>query len=658
MKKNLSLLKPDVQSKILCGVMAEKAEYLNIPMEIDLSALRADVKAGALQFSELEWLIEKENEPKYILISANNLEQGYLAVTYLAAGFNRKHNEAIEILKAECEEEEKENDQSGVWTESPFRIPLIMDNDLLAGVNLEDNCNIFPMNNMFMQGSQNAIVHTPYWMNCRQNAVCIVADEANGWGGLGFGYTGGYRRQERIINSLEYFKENDKVYILRLEPYISKSDADAREEEEMQDGNTEYVSEGTRAQWNHIVLSLAADEVAVRLDQKGEKRYYKQLLKGNFDKKGITVKKGFSYERIVNIFAAMADEKKCALAEKIVTYAVKDWKSPGERPIENNDFRFIDRFCRVGIPMEKKGERRKSARERLMQELVGMEDVKRQILNVVNVMKYNQIRERMGLRGGGYHNVHVMLGAPGTAKTTAARLMGQIMVEEQLLPDDRYVCLNGAELKGKYVGHSAPKTKAVFENNDIIVIDEAYSLVEGSGENDSFAQEALAQLIVELENHSMDKLVIFAGYGGKHVSEKNNKMKEFLDANPGIRSRINSTICFDSYSPDEMVQIFYRIAENSHYKLDERAGGIVRTHFQKRVGEENFGNGREARRLLETAVIYTAERVLGQNKTNYTRAEMQTISLEDVERAVGQEEYADNLQKAGQNTRILGFRAT
>ena len=129
-------------------------------------------------------------------------------------------------------------------------------------------------------------------------------------------------------------------------------------------------------------------------------------------------------------------------------------------------------------------------------------------------MKFNRLRKEMGMKKSSYHNVHMMLGAPGTAKTTVAKLMGKIMEEEKLLPGSQFTCVNGAELKGMYVGHSAPKTKALFEENDIIVIDEAYSLTGDRSEPDSFSREAIAQLVIELEEHAEDKLVIFAGYGG------------------------------------------------------------------------------------------------------------------------------------------------
>lgn len=104
-----------------------------------------------------------------------------------------------------------------------------------------------------------------------------------------------------------------------------------------------------------------------------------------------------------------------------------------------------------------------------------MDDIKQQVYDITNVMKFNKMRQKMGMKGSAYHNVHVTLGAPGTAKTTVATIMGQMMFEENLLSDNRMICINGAELKGKYVGHSAP---------------------DSVGGADSFGTEAIAQDIV------------------------------------------------------------------------------------------------------------------------------------------------------------------
>ncbi len=655
MRKKLSILKPCVNYAIIDNEFAEDVSYLNVPSELDLKSLKADVKMGAVQFSELDRLLVKENEPKYILITTNNLEQGYLAVTYLAAGFNRKHG----IVWGSGQDACPDGTQTKLkeWNESPAAVPIIMERELSRFSSDGNNHDVFATNNFFMQGNQKGMLHTPYWMKCTHNSVCIVSTE---YGLFGGGFRDAFTDKHCVELGLKHFKGNDKVYILRINPMMQDCGCNSGEDgNEDSDDYEDCFVDSSRAKWNYLVLSLSADEVSVYLKNDAEKKYYELLFQGNFAAKCISVKKGLSYERLVNIVVAMDEENKCELIENIVKYAVKDWKSANERPIENRDFDFIDRFCRTyRSHSDRKRKKQRTAAERMMQELVGLEDVKRQVLNVVNVMKYNRIREKMGISGSCYHNVHVMLGAPGTAKTTVAQLMGQIMVEEHLLPDNRFACVNGAELKGMYVGHSAPKTKALFEDNDIIVIDEAYSLVGDHGDNDSFAKEAIAQLIIELENHSTDKLIIFAGYGGKKVNEKNNKMKDFLDSNPGIKSRITSTIYFDSYSPDEMVQILFRIAENNHYCLDENIREMLLSYFQKRMKDDNFGNGREARSLLETAVVYTAERVLAQKRKSYTRAEMQTIVYGDIEKAIAQSEYALSVQNACQISGAIGFTAS
>ena len=665
--KQLSILKPHVRRAIIENEIMEKVTYLHVPAELDSQALKKDIKLGASQFTDLNKLIEKENEPKSILIKTHNLEQGYLAITYLAAGFERKGGMGLYVK--EDEESEAESTNMEEWEESPLKIPLINGRELEQTMRADCGSDVFACQDVFMKSNRTGMKYRPYWMNCIRESICVVLSGNNPFGNIGYPMdifsmgTDCFEKEDYLMDGLNYFSKNKKVYILHIDPHMQDGTEELPDDSERGNGTWEeddadYTTDPVKEGCSHLVLGLSADEVSVNLKKETEKNYYKLLFRGNFAVRNISTKRGFSYDRLANIVAAILESEKCKLVENIVKYAVKDWKTPEERPIENKDFYFMDRFCRTAsMAANGSAAEQKTAKDIMMKELIGMEDVKKQVINVVNVMKYNRIREKMGISGSRYHNVHVMLGAPGTAKTTVAQLMGQIMVEERLLADNRFTCINGAELKGMYVGHSAPRTKALFENYDIIVIDEAYSLVGDRGENDSYTKEALAQLIIELENHSADKLVIFAGYGGKKVNDKNNKMKDFLDANPGIKSRITSTIYFDSYSPDEMVQIFFRLAKNGHYLLDENCGEMLRAHFEKRVLDDNFGNGREARSLLETAVIYTAGRVLAQNKKTYTRKDMQIITCEDVRKAIEQSEYAYSIQNARQMPKSFGFTA-
>ena len=171
---------------------------------------------------------------------------------------------------------------------------------------------------------------------------------------------------------------------------------------------------------------------------------------------------------------------------------------------------------------------------------------------------------------------------------------------------------------------------------------------------DSFSQEALAQLIIELEKHGTDKLVMFAGYGGKNVSEKDNKMKQFLNANPGIRSRINSTIYFDSYTAEEMLAIVHSLAKNKNYILSHEGDELIKEYFAKRAKDADFGNGREARSFLENMTTHAARRTMNLPAQKITKKVLQELTLEDIKATIEQMSEAYSMQK-GRGRSTCGF---
>lgn len=655
-----TILKPDVRLEYLDNPMSEKVTYLEIPEDINLKSLDKDVRSGAVQFKEIREFAKKKDSSNYVMIHTDNKEMGYMAIMYLEAC--RRNLTQDEFFSEDDEQENSDTDANGIDYETFTRMEDMDEEDILSESDYEENerhipiisiteirqnlshgADIFSMNNFSMQGGQNTIKFKPYWTNCRKGAVCILNDENS------FCYFGG-ARDEEAIDSLSFFQNNERVYILN---------SDQQEDFDMHtySGKDNFGDLGCSLSAqdiakNEIVLRYIAEELDVQLPKEQKRKYYKNVLRGFLDKFHVKVKKGFSYDKILNLIFAMQNPDICQMIEKIIRYAVKDKKKDGEILLTNEDFKFIDRFARTEQAAKKK--KCANARKRLMEELVGMDKVKEKVLDTVNIMKFNQIRRSMNIHGDSYHNVHVMLGAPGTAKTTVAELMGQVMVDEKLLPDNRFICVNGAELKGMYVGHSAPKTKALFENYDVIVIDEAYSLVDDSGTTDSFSKEAIAQLIIELEKHATDKLVIFAGYGGSRVTEKNNKMRAFIDSNPGIKSRINSTFYFESYTAEEMVQIFFRIAKTQNYIVAPDAGKILKEYFMTRVSDESFGNGREARSLLENSVVYMAKRVLAVHKSKYSEKEMKQITVDDIHAAICQAKRANQVQNA-RNVNKIGF---
>ncbi len=284
---------------------------------------------------------------------------------------------------------------------------------------------------------------------------------------------------------------------------------------------------------------------------------------------------------------------------------------------------------RVIVPEDTK------AYQRLCRQVIGQEEMKRTLCKLAAVYQFARKREEYSLVSPPIHKVLAFIGPPGTAKTTAARFFAEMMTEEGIIGGSRIAYVTGTQLKAKYVGQTSERVHQIFEGNDIIIIDEAYSLVNynEAERTDNFSQEALAQLCIEVEDHSDDKLIIFAGYGGK-INEKNNKMKKFLSENPGIASRITFTVQFSPYTAEEMLDIFEALAGQATFRLEDGWRELMLPFFEERLKDENFGNGREARRFLEHAMAIAAEKFLRwaaetENNSPYgrEREERQRLSI-------------------------------
>lgn len=607
--KKKILVKAPVKIRYLKNAVSEKVTYLELPSDLEQYSLEEDMKKGGVQFKEIEELTRKKKLSRVISLSADSIEMGLMAVTYLAMHLLKRElceGTSFEVwddlpFDSEFEEEDEK------WTESKMRIPVIYISEISRFLRKDEIP--FDSGGFLMAQAQEKNSHQPYWRFCTHEPVCIMVQRES--------------VDSDCVDSINLFAKNSNVFVLFLE----NKDENDRFMDELPFGLID--AEHFRALRNNFILSLASDAAEVSFGKNDRNLYYRNVLRQNIRQRDIKVKRGFSYERVVNLAGSVDKTSICEMLDKIINYALKDVDDTESIVFQNSTFDFIDHFTRAS------SESREGKKGRTLMEtnLFGLSEIKQQVYDVINVMKYNQMRSRMNIGGSHYHNVHVMLGAPGTAKTTVAKYMGMMMFDEKLLPDNRFICINGAELKGMYVGHSAPKTKALFEKYDVIIIDEAYSIVEYDGKTDSFGNEAIAQLIIEMEKHSTDKLIIFAGYGGKNVSEKDNRMQAFLDANPGIKSRITSTFYFDSYSADEMAQIFVKIAKISNYKVQPGTEKIVKEFFEKRVKDKDFGNGREARVLLENAVLFAARRTMAQNKEAYTENELKTLTAEDIKSA-------------------------
>ena len=217
----------------------------------------------------------------------------------------------------------------------------------------------------------------------------------------------------------------------------------------------------------------------------------------------------------------------------------------------------------------------------------------------------------------------VFTGNPGTAKTSVARLLAKIMKENHLLSNGNLVEVGRGDLIGKYVGWTAPGIQNKFSEarGGVLFIDEAYALLDDR--TGSFGDEAIDTIVQEMENHREDMMVIFAGYP--------DKMEEFLQRNPGLRSRIAFHVSFDDYNTEELCDIANLIAGKQGLKLTNKAQQKLADIFDVAKNEKDFGNGRYVRNVIERAKMAQACRLLSMDSDDISKNDIATICDEDIE---------------------------
>ena len=276
-----------------------------------------------------------------------------------------------------------------------------------------------------------------------------------------------------------------------------------------------------------------------------------------------------------------------------------------------------------------------------LQGLIGLENAKRVIDEAIAYFKMESFMEKRNLKISSPSRHMVFYGAPGTAKTTVARLFAQIMKENGVLSKGELVEVGRKDLVGKYVGWTAMQVERVFKiaEGSVLFIDEAYSLVDGRDK--LYGQEAINTIVQMMENMRENTIVIFAGY------EK--EMKEFINQNPGLRSRIPFHVHFPDYSDSELLEILKLVASKNNYSLTEGAECKARDIFKTASLSKDFGNGRFVRNLFEKATMKKALRLSSSLDDFISDTELLTLREEDFEMP---EEYSNE-----RKTRVIGFTA-
>jgi len=260
-----------------------------------------------------------------------------------------------------------------------------------------------------------------------------------------------------------------------------------------------------------------------------------------------------------------------------------------------------------------------------LEHMIGLSEAKKVINDALNYYKIQKLYGTHGIVSERPAMHMAFTGNPGTAKTTAARLFARIMKENNLLSVGDIVEVGRADLVGKYVGWTAKIVKEKFKaaKGSVLFIDEAYSLVDDK--NGLFGDEAINTIVQEMENQREDMVVIFAGYP--------DKMAEFLKRNPGLCSRIAFHVPFPNYSPFELHSILELMCEKQKVRIGHGAKEMLYHIFEIAVKQQDFGNGRFVRNLLESAKLRQASRLVKTDCTKITDDELLTLLPEDFEYA-------------------------
>lgn len=265
-----------------------------------------------------------------------------------------------------------------------------------------------------------------------------------------------------------------------------------------------------------------------------------------------------------------------------------------------------------------------------LDELIGLEDIKRQVRDHASYLQFLQLRRDKGFEEDEEINIHsVFIGNPGTGKTTVAQMMGKLYKSMGLLSKGHVHEVDRVDLVGEYIGQTAPKVKEAINKarGGVLFIDEAYSLARSNDDTKDFGREVVEILVKEMSNGKGDMAVIVAGYP--------KEMEHFMNSNPGLKSRFKLNFTFSDYLPTELSAISLYACEKKNIVLNppsqKMLDDIIIEAYRNR--DKTFGNARFVYDLIDQAKIALGLRIMeDEDPQKFDKTSLETVLPVDVEK--------------------------